>query len=130
MSGLPSIDPSGLPPINPAVLPADVRNGTPQHRQAYETALGFEQMLVEQLTQSLAASAQPDTSSDSSDGSAGSSDGSGGADPATQDYMNMLPQVLAQSITAAGGLGLARTLVPAPAPADGSGAQPGSEVTA
>jgi hypothetical protein len=37
----------------PAVLPAEVRNGTKEDKKAYSAALGFESMLVKQLTKSL-----------------------------------------------------------------------------
>ena len=45
------------PPIDQALLPASVRNGTPAAKQAYQTGLAFEQMLVDQLSQELAATA-------------------------------------------------------------------------
>ncbi len=86
-----------LPPIDPAALPADVRNGTPQQRKSYDAALGFERMLVQQLTKSMAATTQ--------------SDGDDAADAASSTYRSMLPDALADGITAAGGLGLARDLV-------------------
>ena len=89
---------NGLPPIDPSVLPKDVRNGTPQHRQAYEAALGFERMLVEQLTKTLADTAAPDDDQS--------------ADAATKTYQQMLPGTLADAITSDGGLGLARQMVP------------------
>ena len=50
---------TGLGPIDRALLPADVRNGTPEDRKRYEAALGFERMLVSQLTQQLADTAKP-----------------------------------------------------------------------
>ena len=85
-----------LPPIDPAALPADVRNGTPQQRKSYEAALGFERMLVAQLAKSMANTAQGDDDQ---------------ADAATTTYRSMLPDAMADGITAAGGLGLARDLV-------------------
>ena len=84
-----------LPPIDPAALPADVRNGTPQQRKSYEAALGFERMLVQQLTKAMA-----DTTK-----TGGDEDDSSGA--ATSTYRAMLPDALADGITASGGLGLA-----------------------
>jgi Rod binding domain-containing protein len=88
---------SGIPPIDSAALPADVRNGTPQQRKSYEAALGFERMLVQQLAKSLS-----DTTKSSDDES---------ADAATTTYRGLLPDALADGITSAGGLGLARDLV-------------------
>lgn len=95
---------SPLPPVNQAALPADVRNGTKAQKQAYQAALGFEQMLVNQLTQTMLSSATNDssTSGSSSDGSDGSS-----SDSTTTLYQQLLPEQLSQAITASGGLGLA-----------------------
>ena len=39
----------GLPQIPEAALPASVRGGSAEDRQAYRTALGFEQLLLSQL---------------------------------------------------------------------------------
>ena len=41
-------------PVDQALLPDSIRNGTPEQKQAYTSALGFEQMLVDQLSQALA----------------------------------------------------------------------------
>ena len=90
---------SGIGPIDQSLLPADVRNGTPQDRKRYEAALGFERMLVAQLTQQLADTAKP---ADDGDG--------GGESGATSAYRSMLPGTMADAITQAGGLGLARTI--------------------
>jgi len=87
-----------LPPIDPKTLPSDIRTGPAERRKSYEAALGFERMLVQQLTKSLADSAKPDDDS--------------GADAATSTYRSMLPGTLADSVMSAGGLGLARDLVP------------------
>jgi len=100
--------PGGLPPISDASLPADIRNGSPDRKKAYEAALSFESVLVQQLTKSLADTAQPpgDSSSDDSTGDSTSSDA------ATSTYQSMLPDTLANGIMSAGGLGIARTLMP------------------
>jgi Rod binding domain-containing protein len=82
---------AGLPPIDQSLLPPDVRNGPPAARDAYRSALGFEQLLVQQLTTSVA-----DTTKDAM----------GGDSP----YANMLPDALADSIMNGGGLGLAPQL--------------------
>jgi len=89
-----------LPPIDNSLLPADIRNGSADRKKTYQAALGFEQMLVQQLTKSLADSAKPLDGEDE------------GADAATTTYQGMLPDTLAQSIMSTGGLGLARSLVP------------------
>src|SRR4051794_15433236 len=96
---------SALPPIDQAALPAEVRNGTKQDKKAYEAALGFERMLLGELTKSLADTAKPAGSDDSEDGSSGD----GSQDAASSMYMQMLPDQLADAVTSAGGLGLAQS---------------------
>ncbi len=51
--------------VDPATEPANIRNGGTKAQQAYSTALQFEQVLVNELTQQLTASAN--LSGDSSD---------------------------------------------------------------
>lgn len=99
----------GLPPIDQSTLPADIRNGSTDRKKSYEAALGFERMLVQQLTKSLADTANPIDGGSTDDGS---DDGTGSSDPATQSYQSMLPDTLTDNIMSAGGLGLARQLVP------------------
>src|SRR6185312_1365630 len=103
---------SGLPPIDQSQLPAGVRNATPARKQAYEAGLGFEQLLVQQLSQSLVDSTN-DTSSDDGTDSTGSTGGLGGGSP----YASLLPDALSQGVMSAGGLGLARQLMDAIQPA-------------
>jgi Rod binding domain-containing protein len=101
----------GLPAIDQSLLPADIRTGSTQRKQTYEAALGFERSFIEELTKTMAATAQPSDSSSTDD----SGDGTGtdmGSDAATQSYMQMLPGTLADAMVANGGLGLARQLVP------------------
>jgi Rod binding domain-containing protein len=88
-----------LPPIDAAALPADIRNASADRRKTYEAALGFERMLLQQLTKSLADTAKP-------------AGGDEDADAASTTYKSMLPDTLADGIISAGGLGLARSLVP------------------
>ena len=111
-------------PVDQALLPDSIRNGTPEQKQAYTSALGFEQMLVDQLSQALASSASPDgSSSDTGDGSgsdSGSDSSSGsllsGSDPASSTYAQLLPTALTSSVMSAGGLGIAQQLASAIAP--------------
>jgi len=91
---------SGLPPIDASTLPADIRTGSPERKKTYEAALGFERMLLQQLTKSLADTAKPVDGSDQ------------GEDAASATYKSMLPDTLADGLLSAGGLGLARQLVP------------------
>jgi Rod binding domain-containing protein len=101
-----------LPPIDQATLPADIRNGSKQDKQAYTAALGFERMLLGELTKAMADTAQPAGSdgSDTSDSSDGSDASSQSTDAASSMYMQMLPDQLADAVTQSGGIGLARDL--------------------
>jgi Rod binding domain-containing protein len=115
-----AVGPTGLPPIDESLLPAKIRTGSAQDKKDYTAALGFEQMLVSQLTKSMTATANPlgdgltgDDSSDSGDSSSDSSnDGttsSSSTDAATSAYLQMMPDQLASSIMSNGGLGLAQS---------------------
>jgi hypothetical protein len=88
----------GLPPIDQAQLPADIRTAAPARRDAYEAGLGFERLLVQQLSQSLTDSAR---------------DALGGDSP----YASLLPDALTDGVMGGGGLGLARQLANATSPA-------------
>jgi Rod binding domain-containing protein len=89
---------SQLPSITslPAVLPAEVRNGGKEAKDAYGAALGFERMLIKQLTKSLTESTA----------FGGGEKGSGS--PAA--YREMVSDGIADAITQAGGIGLADDL--------------------
>jgi Rod binding domain-containing protein len=91
---------TGLPPIASAALPADVRTGSAEHRKQYEAALGLESSFLQTLTKTLADSTK-------------SGDDEEGADAATNTYRQMLPQTLSDALISAGGIGLARQIVPA-----------------
>ena len=87
---------SALPIVDRSLMPADIRDAGPQRRKEYQAALGFEQILVQQLVQTLADTAKPEDEGDA----------------ATQTYRSMLPDAMANAITSQGGLGLARDLMP------------------
>jgi Rod binding domain-containing protein len=93
------------PVVSQTLEPAWVRDGSATTQKAYQTALAFEQMLVEQLSQSLTASSglggESGAESESSEG--GSSGGSATSGPIS----SMLPQALTSGVMNAGGLGLA-----------------------
>lgn len=111
LAGTASIDtsPIGTSPIDAAQMPADVRKAGPKAEQLYETAVGFEQVLLQQLTQELQATTGGADGS-GLDGS-GSSDGSGdSSDPSTSLMTQLLPDTLAQGLTGSGGIGIAREL--------------------
>ena len=97
MSGL-----SSLSSVTGAItMPADVRKAGKDGEETYRAALGFERQMLEELTKTMA----KDLSGANAD------DGSGeGADAATPAYGDMLPGTLADSLTSAGGLGLAHDL--------------------
>ena len=80
---------SGLPSVADSALPAAVRTGSASDKQAYKAALGFEQMLVDQLVKSMA----------------------GDSGPLSQGpYAETMQTSLSSAITGAGGLGLAQQL--------------------
>ncbi len=94
----------GVPAINQAFEPAWVRHGSAATQKAYESALTFEQALVEQLSRSLAATGGLDgESGESGSEEGGSSAGGAGA----SELSSMLPQSLTAGIMNAGGLGMA-----------------------
>lgn len=87
-----------LPPIDQALLPTDIRTAAPARKDAYEAGLGFERLLVQQLSQSLTDSAR---------------DAMGGDSP----YASLLPDALTDGVMGGGGLGLARQMADAIQPA-------------
>ena len=117
MSDLQATDLSALGSnILPTVLPPDVRKAGAKGEQLYKAALGFEQLLTQELTDQLAQTMQGTDDADSS----GSSSDDGSDDPSTQSIFSMggsspvvsqmLPQALSDGITQAGGLGIAHQL--------------------
>jgi Rod binding domain-containing protein len=112
MSSLPAVN---LPPINAALEPAEIRNGNAQAKQAYQEALGFEDILMQQLTQQMADTVTS-PGGDSSDGSGDSSDSGSssggilGSDPSSSAFASLIPTALTQSIMSGGGAGVADQL--------------------
>ena len=106
---------SGLPLIAAGALPADVRAAGTGAQQEYRTALSFERVLLARLTQSLQSTATP-TADDDSTGDDGGGDSSG-LSAAGGAYRDMLPGVMADALTANGGIGIARSLYDASRPA-------------
>ncbi len=101
-------------PIDEALLPQSVRTGSTADKNAYSAALGFEQMLVQQLSQSLTDSTSTDGLGDDSDDATDDDSGLGSTDDTSDSpYASLLPDALAQGIMNAGGLGLAQQLAPA-----------------
>lgn len=94
---------SGIGAVDQAVLPAEIRTGTTEQRDAYKAALGFERQLVEQLAKQLTA-----TTNRADDAQASA---------ATGAYRDQLPGALADAVVGAGGLGLAAQIAASLAPA-------------
>ena len=86
-----------LPPLAEATLPREVREGSAEDRKMYRAALGFERMLVSQLTERMTDAAQSGSGDDSQPAGLGA-------------YRDMLAGALADAVAAGGGLGLAREL--------------------
>ena len=91
----------------PITMPADVRQAGKDGEETYRAALGFERQMIEELTKTMSKDLAGTSGTD--DGSGDGSDGSG-SDAATSAYSDMLPGTLADSLTSAGGLGLAHDL--------------------
>lgn len=88
------------PAVDQALEPASVRHGSAATQKAYQSALAFEQVLVEQLAKSLTASA----------GVGGEEEGEsseGGAGAESSQLSSTLPQALSAGVMNAGGLGMA-----------------------
>ena len=121
----PRCPPATLPLIDPANEPAAVRNGDQKAKDAYQTGLAFENVLVNELAQQLSATVPGldgsddglgGTSDDSSDaGSTGGVGGGGGLGA----YSSLLPQTLSTSIMSGGGTGIAMQIAKAIDPALG-----------
>lgn len=122
----------GISTISPAPMPAFVRNGSAAVKGAYQEALGFEAMLVEQLSKSLA---QTGGLGEGSEAGASESEGAEGASAGDMGLVSsILPQTLTEAVTRGGGLGLAsqltREIDPGAAPATGSVPVDGAAVAA
>jgi len=88
-----------LSATSPAVpVPADVRAAGRDAEEAYRAAIGFERILVGELTKAMSAA-----SGDGGDDRAGT-----GAGPSP--HRDMLPGALADAVTNAGGIGMTREL--------------------
>jgi Rod binding domain-containing protein len=101
ISGISSVTGAG------AAIPTDVRTAGKDSEQLYRVALGFERTLLEQLTKSMSKDMVGMDSGSGDD--AGDGEGSG-TSAATSAYTDMLPGQLADSVTNAGGVGLAHDL--------------------
>jgi Rod binding domain-containing protein len=127
ISATSSLPASNLPLLDPANEPASVRNGDQKAKNAYATGVAFENVLVNQLAQQMTATVPGldgsddglGGSTDSGDGSNGSTGGVGGSG-GLGAYASLLPQTLANSITAGGGTGIAMEIAKSIDPALGA----------
>jgi Rod binding domain-containing protein len=94
---------TGLPIVNQALEPKSVRDGSPATQKAYQSALGFEDALVEQLSKSLTESSGLTRESSEQ----GSEEGGVAGGTGDSELASLLPQGLTSSVMSAGGLGLA-----------------------
>jgi Rod binding domain-containing protein len=92
---------AGLPVVNQALEPASVRHGSAATQKAYQSALAFEEVLVEQLSKAMTATLGGGESGQ--EGGPGSEEG----ESSSGELSSMLPQALSAGIMNAGGLGLA-----------------------
>jgi Rod binding domain-containing protein len=105
LSSSPPLPSGGLPVVTQTLEPAWVRDGSAATQKAYQTALAFEQMLVEQLSQSLTTSSG--LGGESGEEGESSEGGSSGSSAASGAISSMLPQALTSGVMNDGGLGLA-----------------------
>ncbi len=95
-----SLGSTGLPPVDSTLEPDWVRKGSAQVQQDYQVALGFEEVLTQQLASAMAPSGSEEES--------GEGEGSGGF--GSSGLSSLLPQALSQGIASGGGMGLASQL--------------------
>jgi hypothetical protein len=84
---------NGLPQVPSTALPAAVRNGSDEDKQAYKAALGFEQILLDQLVGEMLPKGTL-------------TEGGWGRNPA------LMQEAFSAGLIADGGLGLAAQLYP------------------
>jgi hypothetical protein len=115
-----------LPLTDPANEPAAIRNGDKKAQDAYKTGLAFENVLVNELAQQLAATVPGLDGSDdglggtSDDSSAAGSTGGVGGGGGLGAYSSLLPQTLASSVMSGGGTGIAMEIAKSIDPALGA----------
>lgn len=114
---------TNIPGLQAADIPDDVRAGNSQAKQAYSEGLAFEQILVNQLVQSM--SSDISDGGDATDSSGASLNQTGllaGDGSSTDVYSGMMTQALSSSLMGAGGVGIASELAQAIDPSIGTSA--------
>jgi hypothetical protein len=107
----------GVSKVTSADEPAGVREGSPKAKQAYETARGFEEVLMNELSQELVKDSGLEGEGSGSIGGEeeGAQDTSSGGGEGTVG--SFLPQALTESIMRGGTLGIADQITRALDPA-------------
>jgi hypothetical protein len=110
-------------PVDPALEPQSIRTGNQAAKNAYQTGLAFENVLMNQLAQAMTASV-PGLSGDddglggsSDDSSGGSTGGLTGSASGMGPYASLLPQALTSGVMSTGGTGIAMEIAQAIDPA-------------
>ena len=120
-AGLPTTS-TALPIASETRAPASVREGSATVKQAYANAQGFEEMLLQQLSQSLVQSSGLGGESEAGgEGSSGEEGASLGGESSGM-LSSLLPQTLTEGVMRQGGLGLATQLMHSLDPAAASSA--------
>ena len=123
ISATTSLPASTLPLMDPANEPASIRNGDQKAKNAYQTGMAFENVLVNELAQQMTATVPGLDGSDdglggtTDSGDSGSTGGVGGGGLGA--YASLLPQTLANSIASGGGTGIAMEIAKSIDPALG-----------
>jgi Rod binding domain-containing protein len=119
-----SIPAGTVPTVDAALMPASIRNGDQKAKNAYQTGMAFEQVLVNELSQEMAATV-PDGSDDGLGGTTDDSSGGGssgglmGGSSGLGAYSSLIPQALSSSIMTSGGTGVAMEIAKSIDPAIG-----------
>jgi hypothetical protein len=108
-TSLPASSPS---PAEQATEPAVIRTGDQKAKDAYQTGIAFENLLISQLAQQMTATVPGLDGSDDGLGGTNDSEGtasgaSGGLTGGLGAYASLLPQTLATSVMNGGGTGVA-----------------------
>ncbi|HSZ69912.1 MAG TPA: hypothetical protein VK756_06100 [Solirubrobacteraceae bacterium] len=112
MSAPLAIGAAGSSAIDEAHAPAAVRDGSPSVKQAYASAQSFEEMLLQQLSQSMLASSGLGEEGGGSEGGGEEAGGAGAPSSASAGAIgSLLPQALTEGVMREGGLGLAAQLM-------------------
>ncbi len=103
---------SGVVSVTSAGEPAAVREGSPKAKQAYETARGFEEVLMNELSQQIVKSSGLEGEGGSiggeeEPGAGGQETSPGGGDGTLSSF---LPQVLTEALMRGGTVGIANQL--------------------